>query len=327
MSLTATPAPILDCSSPTDSFLDEVLAGLRRSQKSIPSKFFYDADGSRLFDQITEVEAYYPTRTEMGIMRANIAEMAATIGSGAILVEYGSGSSLKTRLLLDELPDLVGYVPIDISQKHLIQSAEALQDSYPWLDIRPVCADYTAEFTLPTFERQATNTIVYFPGSTIGNFDSAGALAFLKRVARLEGDHGGLLIGVDLKKDVHVLNRAYNDPQGVTAAFNKNVLARINRELNANFDLHQFQHYAFYNPVAGRIEMHLQSLTQQTVTIAGEAIRFEAFETILTEYSHKYSLDDFAALAGQAGFSVASVWTDSQRWFSVQYLTLDTKHG
>lgn len=316
--------PVLDFSPQTDTFLDEVLEGLQRSQKAIPSKFFYDAEGSRLFDRITELDAYYPTRTEMSIMQRHLMEIAAAIGPQAVLVEYGSGSSLKTRLLLDYLPDLVGYVPIDISREHLLDSAYALKESYPDLDIRPVCADYTAAFSLPTFERLVANTVVYFPGSTIGNFDRAGALAFLQQVARLEGPHGGLLIGVDLRKDVRVLNLAYNDPEGVTAAFNKNVLLRLNRDLGADFQIEKFQHYAFYNPVAGRIEMHLQSLVAQKVHVADQTIAFDAFETIHTEHSHKYSLAGFAELAAQAGYQVQSVWTDPKRLFSVQYLTLSS---
>lgn len=310
--------PLIDYHPETASIRDEVLDGLQQTPKQLPSKLFYDATGSRLFDQICALPEYYPTRTEMGIMRRYIGAMAVRIGARAMLVEYGSGSSRKTRILLDRLDDLAGYVPIDISKAHLLQSAEALAEAYPELPIVPLCADYTTTFELP--DLGAERTTVYFPGSTIGNFKPGPAQDFLRRIAAIEGAGGGLLIGVDLQKDVATLEAAYNDAQGVTAAFNKNVLARINRELDGTFDLDQFQHRAFYNADPGRIEMHLVSLADQRVVVDGVALTFDAGETICTEYSYKYTLDGFAELAQQAGFEVAEVWTDADDLFSVQYL-------
>ncbi len=302
----------------TDTFLDEVRDGLQQPQKAIPAKFFYDVRGSHLFDQITELPEYYLTRTEMRLMRQYIGEMVERIGPRTLLVEYGSGSSLKTRILLDHLPDPAGYVPIDISKEHLLRSAAALAAAYPGLAVLPVCADYTTVFHLPDLD--GARPVVYFPGSTIGNFSPDEARAFLRRIAGIVGPGGGLLIGVDLKKEVTVIEAAYNDAQGVTAAFNKNVLARINRELGGTFDLDLFEHKAFYNRAHGRIEMHLVSLANQCVRIGAWQMPFRRGETILTEYSHKYSLDDFAALAASAGFAVEQVWTDDEQLFSVQDL-------
>jgi dimethylhistidine N-methyltransferase len=310
--------PLIDYHPETASIRDEVLEGLQQTPKQLPSKLFYDAEGSRLFDQICALPEYYPTRTEMSIMRRRIDAMAARIGTHAMLVEYGSGSSLKTRILLDHLDDLAGYVPIDISKAHLLQSAEALAEAYPELPIVPVCADYTTTFALP--DLGADRTTVYFPGSTIGNFEPGPARDFMERIAAIEGTGGGLLIGVDLQKDVDTLEAAYDDAQGVTAAFNKNVLARINRELDGTFDLDRFQHRAFYNADEGRIEMHLVSLTDQRVTVDDVEVDFDAGETICTEYSYKYTLDGFAELADRAGFAVTDVWTDADDLFSVQYL-------
>jgi len=302
-------------------FYTEVLFGLRQTPKSLPCKFFYDERGSRLFDQICDLPEYYPTRTEMGIMQAHVAEMTARFGPDCRLVEYGSGSSLKTRILLDHAPHLAAYVPVDISREHLRRSAQALRAAYPALEILDVCADYTQEFSLPSCRRSVQSTVVYFPGSTIGNFPPSEATDFLARIAALCGKNGGLLIGVDLKKDRQTLEAAYNDAQGVTAAFNLNLLARINRELDGNFALDQWEHRAFYNAVEGRIEMHLVSSRDQPVRIGNAAICFDRGETIHTESSYKYSLDGFAALAESAGWQVKNVWTDPKRLFSVQYLT------
>ncbi|HEY3268475.1 MAG TPA: L-histidine N(alpha)-methyltransferase [Armatimonadota bacterium] len=313
-------APLLDFHPAADRLRDDVLNGLSATPKTLPSKYFYDAAGSRLFDAICRLNEYYPTRTETAIMESRAAEMAECIGPGAVLVEYGSGSSTKTRILLDRLPDLAAYVPLDISRDHLRRSADRLAGEYPGLPVHPVCADYTAPFRLPAFEQANARWAVYFPGSTIGNFHPNEAIPFLRRVASVVGPGGGLLIGVDLKKDTRVLEAAYNDRRGVTAAFNLNLLHRINRELGANFNPDQFQHYAFYNEGRGRIEMHLFSLADQTVRLNGTELAFEADETILTEVSYKYSLDDFARLAADAGFTVQKVWTDPACLFSVQYL-------
>ncbi|MGI4787480.1 MAG: L-histidine N(alpha)-methyltransferase [Janthinobacterium lividum] len=304
-------------------FLKEALSGLTQSQKTLPCKYFYDQRGSQLFDQICELPEYYPTRTEAGIMQNNIHEMASLFGPDCLLIEYGSGSSTKTRILLDHLPHLAGYVPMDISREHLYQTADSLADAYPTLDILPLCADYTTSFELPKANRLVQSRVVYFPGSTIGNFHRPDAAVFLRHIAEICGPGGGLLIGVDLRKSSCVLEPAYNDAQGVTADFNLNLLRRLNVELGADFDLEGFAHYAFYNEMVGRIEMHLLSLNAQTVHLGGEAIRFEEDETIWTECSYKYSLPEFAALAGSAGFQVRQVWTDPEQKFSVQYLTVD----
>ncbi|MEM1093434.1 MAG: L-histidine N(alpha)-methyltransferase [Bacteroidota bacterium] len=311
---------LIDHGVPPDTLLDDVLAGLHAAPKTLPSKYFYDETGSRLFDAITELDAYYPTRTEMGIMDGYIGEMVEAIGKRALLVEYGSGSSLKTRVLLDHLPSLVGYVPIDISGEYLLATAYQLAERYPELPIAPIAADYTSDFRLPSLADEAENVVAFFPGSTIGNFTPEEAEAFLKGTARLVGAGGLLLMGVDLKKDKHILDLAYDDPEGVTAQFNLNILARLNRELGADFDLGAFAHRAFYNASEGRIEMHLVSRATQTVTIGSVAIHFEAGETIHTENSYKYTLNEAAALAARAGFGVERVWTDANDWFSVQLL-------
>ena len=313
--------PLHDCAPDTESFEAEALAGLQSFEKTLPCKFFYDAYGSALFDRICELPEYYPTRTEAAIMQANAAEMAALVRPDSLLIEYGSGSSIKTRILLDRLPRLAGYVPMDISREHLLRTASLLAEAYPHLDILPLCADYTTEFALPPACRPIGSHVVYFPGSTIGNFHPEDAVAFLASIAKVCGPSGGLLIGVDLKKEPRILNAAYNDSQGVTAAFNLNLLTRMNAELGADFDLENFAHRAFYNSLAGRIEMHLLSLKSQSVHIGGAEIKFEEEESILTECSYKYSLPDFADLAKSAGMTVRKVWTDSDHKFSVQHLT------
>ncbi|MFO8098244.1 MAG: L-histidine N(alpha)-methyltransferase [Salinibacter sp.] len=320
MDTTAETLPLLNQAPPsTDSFRDTALTGLQKSQKEIPSKFLYDERGSKLFDAICRTEEYYPTRTEIDIMKTHVEEMVDAIGPRALLAEYGSGSSLKTRVLLDHVDDLALYVPIDISREHLVDSAEQIAELYPHIPVQPLCADYTDEFDLPEPPRPAARTVVYFPGSTLGNFQPSDARDFLADIATTVGPDGGILIGVDLKKDVDTLRAAYNDADGVTAAFNKNLLRRMNRELEATFDLDRFEHQALWNEEEGCIEMHLRSQADQTVTVAGEVISFEEGETIRTEYSYKYTLDDFEALAAQAGFVVDQVWTDDQSLFSVQY--------
>jgi dimethylhistidine N-methyltransferase len=323
MSTTSQPLPLVDEAPETESFRDAAVEGLRKSQKQIPSKFLYDERGSKLFDRICEQEEYYPTRTEMGIMRAHAGAMAERIGPRARLVEYGSGSSRKIRLLLDHLEDLALYVPVDISRDHLLEAAEALSADYPDLPVRPLCADYTTDLELPDPPSPIERTVGYYPGSTIGNFRPEDARDFLGRVADTVGPDGGLLIGVDLKKDVDVMEAAYNDAAGVTAAFNKNLLRRMNRELDATFDLDRFEHLSVWNEEKGCVESFLRSQAAQTVTVAGHAFTFEAGETIHTEYSYKYTLEGFAELAATAGFSVERVWTDEQSYFSVQYCTVD----
>lgn len=311
--------PVVDQAPEVESFREAVLEGLQKPQKQIPSKFLYDERGSKLFERICEQEEYYPTRTEMAIMREHAEAMAEAIGSRVRLVEYGSGSSRKIRILLDHLEDLAVYVPVDISRTHLVEAAEALADDYPDVPIQPLCADYTSAFELPPPPRPPARTVGYYPGSTIGNFQPDDAKAFLRRVAEVVGTDGGLLIGVDLKKDVDVLEAAYNDAAGVTAAFNKNLLHRMNRELDATFDPARFEHLSVWNDEKGGIESFLRSTEAQTVTVAGTSFSFAEGETIHTEYSYKYTLDGFAELAGAAGFTVEEVWTDPRSYFSVQY--------
>jgi dimethylhistidine N-methyltransferase len=307
---------------PTDDLEEQVLAGLRASPKRIPSKFFYDEEGAGLFEAITELPEYYPTRAELAIMEHDVAEMAACIGPGCRLVEFGSGSSLKTRILLDALEDPVAYVPIDISREHLLETAQSMSEDYPQLVVQPVCADYTQAYELPPAVRPANSTVAYFPGSTIGNFTWEEAVDFLGRVAGILGAGSGLLLGTDLHKDKAVLDAAYNDGQGLTAAFNLNLLTRINRELNGDFDLEAFAHVAFYAESERRIEMHLESLCDQSASVAGNEFSFATGERILTEYSYKYTPSTLKRVAEAAGFGVDKTWTDADNLFSVEFLRL-----
>ena len=296
-----------------------MLQGLQDARKELPSKYFYDDVGSQLFEQICELDEYYLTRTELAIMQAHMQEIVSLLGPHCLLIEYGSGNSTKVCMLLDALQEPAGYVPIDIAKDQLLRSAAALATAYPALEMLPVCADYTSDFALPSPAKPVSQRIAYFPGSTIGNFDREPATRFLQQIAKAcQG--GGLLIGVDLKKDFNILHRAYNDSQGVTAQFNKHLLVRMNQELDANFQLNQFGHYAFYNPGQSRIEMHLVSLKNQTVRIGESEIDFKLGESIWTESSYKYTLEEFAQLAATAGFAVEQVWTDPRQLFSVQYL-------
>ena len=304
----------------TDDFLAEVRAGLGAEPKTLPCKYFYDEEGSRLFDAICELPEYYPTRTELAIMEAHAGEMARALGERLRLVEYGSGSSIKTRLLLDALPEPSAYVPVDISREHLLRSARGLAREYPSIPILPLCGDFTRPLEIPEPAHPARRTAVYFPGSTIGNFEHDAARTLLSVVRSEVGTGGALLIGVDLRKDEATLVRAYDDAAGVTAAFNKNLLVHINRELGADFELAAFRHEARWIDEPGRIEMHLVSLRAQEVQIGSERFHFAQGESICTEHSHKYTLDGFAELARSAGFEVAQVWTDPEPLFSVQLL-------
>ena len=299
--------------------LEEILEGLRQDEKMISPKYFYDERGSQLFDEITRLPEYYPTETELGIMRDNIDAIADLIGEQASLIEFGSGSSLKIRTLLDHLRSLAVYVPVDISEEHLVAAAENLKADYPELEILPVVADFMQPFDLPSPSVMPVKNVVYFPGSTIGNFTNDAALDLLKVMHHEAKEGGALLIGVDLQKSTDILEAAYNDSQGVTAEFNINMLRHINREHGANFDLDAFKHRAEYNEEEGRIELYLDSTSDQLVRLGGEEIAISAGEAILTEYSHKYTLEGFAALAQQAGFEVRQVWTDKDQLFSVQY--------
>lgn len=303
----------------TDQFRADVLAGLSRAQKRLPSKYFYDAVGSQLFDRITELDEYYPTRTELAIMRAHAGAMAARCGPRCLLIELGAGSLVKVRLLLDRLDRPAGYVPVDVSGEHLRASAAALADDYPALAVRPVVADFTRPFEVPS--AGAARRVVYFPGSTIGNFDPADADDLLRRVARLVGPGGGLLLGVDLRKDPAVLEPAYDDARGVTAAFNRNLLARINRELGADFDPLAFHHRAFYNRERSRVEMHLTSAAEQRVRVSDRTFAFRAGESIHTENSYKYDLAELARRAAGCGLRADQTWTDEKGYFAVTFLT------
>lgn len=305
-----------------NSFQLDVLAGLCQPRRVIPSKHLYDEYGSQLFDRITELDEYYPSRTETAIMREHGAEMARQLGSGCLLIEYGSGNSAKSRILLDHFTDPAGYVPIDISEEHLSASAARLEEEYPELTILPTAADFTKDVELPQLDAPASRNVVYFPGSTVGNFQPDTARELLSSIAVLVGRDGALLLGVDLRKDVDIIEAAYNDAEGVTAAFNLNVLTRINRELDADFDLTRFEHRAQYNHERHCIEIHLLSVCDQTVRVGNYRFPLAAGERILTERSHKYDLAAFEALARSAGFEVAGVWMDEGRLFSVQYLTV-----
>ncbi len=299
--------------------LDEIIDGLRRDEKMISPKYFYDERGSKLFEEITRLPEYYPTETEVGIMRDNIDEIAELIGEQASLIEFGSGSSTKIRILLDHLHSLAVYVPVDISEEHLVAAAENLKADYPDLEILPMVADFMQPFDLPSPTIMPVKNVVFFPGSTIGNFTHDAALDLLKVMHHEAREGGALLIGVDLQKDTEILEAAYNDAQGVTAEFNINMLRHINREHGANFDLESFEHRAEYNADEGRIELHLDSTSDQLIQLGEEEIAIQEGEAILTEYSHKYTLEGFAELAREAGFEVRQVWTDEDRLFSVQY--------
>lgn len=310
-----------------DSDLQEILASLGRPQKSLSPKFFYDQRGSELFDAITEQPEYYPTKTELGILEDNMDEIVAAVGPNASLIEFGAGSSAKTRTLLRHLSNLAVYVPVDISKAHLLASADALREEFTELEILPVAADFTREFELPNPSQMPDRNVVFFPGSTIGNFRPDAALELLKVMHAEAKDGGGLLIGVDLKKDSATLERAYNDIVGVTAEFNLNMLTHINREYGADFDLAQFSHRAIYNEALGRIEMHLVSGEAQQVTISGERFEFEKDEYILSECSHKFTVAEFGELAARAGFVTRNVWMDEREYFSMQYLETASNFG
>jgi L-histidine Nalpha-methyltransferase len=301
------------------SFAAEVVAGLSTTPKQLPPKFFYDSAGSDLFEHITTLPEYYPTRCELSILRERAGEIAALIPEGAALIEFGSGSSMKTRTLLGAARELAAYVPVDISAQFLDAQAESLQREYPTIAMLPVAADFGAPFDLP---RAAENMprVGFFPGSTIGNLEPHEAAVFLRQAGKILGADGVFVVGVDLIKDENVLNDAYNDSAGVTAAFNRNLLVRINRELGANFDLASFEHHAFFNRELRRIEMHLASLRRQRMQVCGVNIEFRAGETIHTESSYKYTVETFQCLARGVGWTPLTVWTDAKKYFSVHVL-------
>ena len=295
----------------------DVLEGLSAPDKSVSPKYFYDEVGSKLFEDITDLPEYYLTRTEVGILRENRAALARTVGDGGCLIEYGSGASVKVRLLLDAC-EPAAYVPVDISQAHLTEAARTIHADYE-IAVYPTVADYSAPFELPE-PVQDLRQVAFFPGSSIGNFDPAAADAFLEGVAEVVGPGGWLAVGVDMKKDPGVLHRAYNDAAGVTAAFNRNVLTHINATLGADFDPAAFAHEAVYNESAGRIEMYLVAKHEHDATVASERFRFARGERLHTENSYKYDEEEFVAMAARAGFECVHTWLDERRYFMVAAL-------
>jgi dimethylhistidine N-methyltransferase len=301
----------------------EVIQGLSSNPKTLPCKYFYDAKGSGLFDRICELEEYYPTRTEISILDIDAQAIAERLGEHVLLLELGSGSSTKTDILLRALRSPAGYVPVDISREHLWTSAERIGRVFPDLPVHPVCADFTQELKFPELGNDAESRFVFFPGSTIGNFEIEGQRELLRRIAELcRPQGGGLLIGVDLVKDVGILEAAYNDGEGVTAEFNLNLLERLNRDLDADFDTSRFRHRAIFNPSEQRIEMYLVSEARQRVSIGARAFEVAQGEAICTEHSHKFRVNEFSALAAQEGFSLDGYWTDEQELFAVLLLRI-----
>lgn len=301
-----------------DDFFGEVIDGLNNERKTISPKFFYDEKGSHIFEEICTLPEYYLTRTETGILEQNIDEISQFIEEGCLLAEPGSGNSQKVRILLDSVRPSA-YIPMEISKAHLKSSAQSLSEDYPWLEVHAACVDFTTTESLPYSSNDARK-VVFFPGSTIGNFEPESAQRLLKNIAKMVDKGGGLLIGVDLKKDEAILKAAYSDSDGITAKFNFNLLDRMNRELDANFEPDDFNHHAFYNAEQGRMESHLVSQCKQTVDIDSHSIEFEAGESIHTENSYKFSISEFHELALKAGFIARKFWTDDDEMFSVHYL-------
>lgn len=305
---------------------DDVLRGLALPQPALPPKYFYDERGAKLFERICELPEYYPTRTEIGILREHGQQMADGIGAHARIIEFGSGSGIKTRILLEHLDDPAAYVPIDIATRQLRDFANDLRTAFPGLNVMPVAGDYTARIHLPPPPAGTARTATFFPGSTIGNFEERDALAFLRQVRALCGEGGALLIGADMHKDPEILEAAYNDSEGVTAEFNLNLLHRINRECHADFPLDAFLHRAVYDEARMRIEMRLECVRGCTVHVPDPrtedvtSFEFSEGDHILTEYSHKYTPDSFRAMAEQTGWTVAQRWTDERGWFGVWLL-------
>ena len=300
--------------------VSEVLIGLSKSKKSLPPKLFYDQKGSEIFERICELDDYYPTRSEIEILDTYGEEMAALIGESALIIEPGSGAGEKVRHLLPKLIHPSGYVPMEISRDILLRMTDELHSEFPHLKVTPVCADFTGDIELPlTVDSFSGKKIVFFPGSTIGNFTPTDASIFLQKYSKMIGDQGGMLIGVDLKKDAETFKRAYDDTEGVTAQFNLNLLTRLNRETRATFDLNNFEHQAFYNEKQGRVEMHLRSKIAQLVRVNETVFRFHEGETIHTENSYKYSTDEFIELCAKSGLNIRQFWKDSRGMFCVYY--------
>jgi len=303
-----------------DEILGDVLRALRETPQRLPTKYFYDERGSELVEQIMALDEYYPARAEVAILEAHAREIADAVGPHAALIEYGSGSGVKTRILLDHLRSLAAYVPVDISGAHLLAAAETLNVAYPDLPVVPVAADYTTDFDIPELPEGTRRRVVYFAGSNIGNYGRAEAEHLLRHMRELAGPGGCVLLSADLEKDPDVLRAAYNDAKGVTAAFNLNILTHLNRELGSDFDVERFRHDAVWNAEVGRIEMYLVSLTAQEAHVGGETFSFGADERILTEYSQKYTLRRLEDLAQAAGLHIAERWLDPREYFSVNYL-------
>jgi dimethylhistidine N-methyltransferase len=312
----------LELEAAKSDFLRETIAGLSSNPRMLPCKFFYDERGAQLFQKICELPEYYITRTELGILRLHGGDIASMLGTQIELIGLGTGAGTKTRILLDELDEPAVYVPIDISREQLQKSTKRFREVFPRLEILPVCADYLESFELPLPRRPSSRSVVYFPGSTIGNFEPRAAADFLRRMVDLCGEGGGLLIGVDLQKDPHIIEAAYNDSQGVTAEFNLNLLTRANRELGADFDLNRWRHRAIYNSNEGRIEMNLISESNQTVRIEDRQFHFSAGEKIITEFSYKHTPEGFSVLAREAGFDFEKMWADEAHLFGVFYFTV-----
>ena len=310
-----------------ETMRDDVLRGLARDPKMLPSQYLYDERGARLFEQICETEEYYLTRTEIAILRQNMDAIVDRVGPGALVIEPGSGSGVKTQLLLENLEDPAGYVPIDVAKKQLAEFAAQIDERFPDLDVMPVCADFTNGYDLPSCGNKVQKRVAYFPGSTIGNFTPPVAVEVLRYMGEVCSDDGGVLIGVDRKKDRAILEPAYDDAAGVSRDFALNYLVRLNRELDADFEVEQFGYEAPYNEAHGRIEMALVSRCRQVAHIDGAGVSFDTDERVRTEYSYKYSPDEFAALAGDVGLEVTDMWTDPDRLFSMQYLALPQRAG
>ncbi|TJY63221.1 L-histidine N(alpha)-methyltransferase [Sinimarinibacterium sp. CAU 1509] len=299
------------------AFLEDVVAGLSATPKTLPSKYFYDAAGSELFERICELPEYYPTRTERALLQQHADAMADALGPRVLLIEPGAGSGEKTQLLLQALDRPAAYVPVDISGEYLAEVAHGWRSQFPHIEVLPVAADFTQAFSVPRVTATPSRRVVFFPGSTLGNFEPSAARQLLSAFRKLAGEGGRLLLGVDLQKDVSILERAYDDAAGVTAAFNRNLLMRINRELGGRFDLDSFAHVARYDDTHHRIEMHLRSTRDQVVSVAGTAVRFRSGETIHTENSYKYTPESVRALAAAAGWRAQARWLDPDCWFGV----------
>lgn len=307
------------------SLQHKVLDGLTDGIKTLPPALFYDDIGARLFEEICRLPEYYPTRTELSILAQYAPLLASQVGFDAVLIEYGSGAGKKVCYLLDQLESPVAYIPVDVSRKQLMEVAAKRSQQYPELDIVPICADYTQPFDLPLLPSRSRR-VAFFPGSTIGNFHPAEAVSFLKSIRRVVGQNGRLILGVDRKKDPETLHAAYNDRTGITAAFNLNILAHLNRELGATFDLSRFRHVSFFNDETNRIEMHLEALITHQVLVASRVIKFEAGETIQTECSYKYDEEHLTSLAERSGFNIDALYTDEREWFWVALLHPTSTH-